>query len=50
MRKLSEILEELTEIIDMLIDVGMLDRDEKIINKIENIEQELYDYVRKEEG
>lgn len=49
MRKLSEILEELTEIIDMLIDVGMLDRDEKIINKIENIEQELYDYVRKEE-
>lgn len=50
MRKLSEILEDLTEIIDMLIDVGMLDRDEKIINKIENIEQELYDYVRKEEG
>ena len=47
MRKLSEILEDLTETIDMLIDVGMLDRDEKIINKIENIEQELYDYARK---
>ena len=50
MRKLSEILEDLTETIDMLIDVGMLDRDEKTLNRIESIEQELYDYARKEEG
>lgn len=50
MRKLSEILEDLTETIDMLIDVGMLDRDEKTLNRIESIEQELYDYARKLEN
>ena len=47
---LSEILEDLTETIDMLIDMGMLDRDEKTLNRIESIEQELYDYARKLEN
>ena len=50
MRKLSEILEELTEIFDVLIDAGMVYEDEEFMKKIENIEQELYDYSKKLEN
>ena len=50
MRNLYDILEDLTETVDMLIDDGMLDRDEETLNRIEAIEQELYDYARKEEN
>ena len=50
MRNLYDILEDLTETVDMLIDDGMLDRDEETLNRIESIEQELYDYARKEEN
>ena len=47
MRKLSEILEDLTEIFDVLVDASMTYEDEELMEKIENIEQEIYDYVRK---
>lgn len=47
MRKLSEILEDLTEIFDVLVDASMAYEDEELMEKIENIEQEIYDYVRK---
>ena len=50
MKNLYDILEDLTETIDMLRDAGMLDRDEETLNRIESIEQELYDYARKEEN
>ena len=45
MRNLYDILEDLTELIDMLIDVG-----EETLNRIESIEQELYDYARKKKN
>ena len=38
MRNLYDILEDLTETVDMLIDDGMLDRDEETLNRIEAIE------------
>ena len=50
MRKLSEILEELTGIFDVLIDATMVYEDEELMKKIENIEQELYDYSKKLEN
>ena len=50
MRKLSEIFEELTGIFDVLIDAAMVYEDEELMKKIENIEQELYDYSKKLEN
>jgi len=47
MRKLSEILEDLTGIFDVLVDAGMAYEDEELMEKIENVEQELYEYARK---
>ena len=49
MRSLSEIFKEFTEIIDILIEAAMAEADEELINRIDTVEQELYNYVLKEE-
>ena len=49
MRSLYEILEDFTEIIDILVDAAMVETDEELVDRIEAVEQELYDYARQEE-
>ena len=49
MKSLSEILEEFTAIIDILVEVGKVEEDYDLMERIEMVEQELYNHVLLEE-
>ena len=50
MRSLLDILEDITEIFNILIDASCAENDIELCNKIESLEQELYNHAMKEEA
>ena len=48
MRSLLDILEDITKVFDILIEASCAENDIELCDKIDSLEQELYDHAMKE--